>query len=123
MITPSHFLLMATDAPSKPPMASDEVAIRPQTNALNMTYLSSGEDGIFECVRFGCLSKQQYGGVVVRLPRRKKVIVRRVVDADLRPRSGAGTARLRRHSARGIDSLDAGDLAQHAFRANGLRCQ
>src|SRR5262249_11719471 len=38
MITPSHFLLMATDAPSKPPMASDDVAIRPQMNALNMTY-------------------------------------------------------------------------------------
>src|SRR5215467_8974809 len=113
MITPSHFLLMATDAPSKPPMASDEVAIRPQTNALNMTYLSSGEDG----------SQQKYGGVVVGLPRGKKVIVRRVVDADLRPRSGAGTARLRRHSARGIDSLDAGDLAQPAFRADGFRCQ
>src|SRR5215831_8634848 len=71
MITPSHFLLMATDAPSKPPMASDEVAIRPQTNAMNMTYLSRGEDG----------SKSMYGRVVVWLPRGEEVIVRGVVDA------------------------------------------
>src|SRR5215831_3626897 len=52
MITPSHFLLMATDAPSNPPMASDEVAMSPQRNALNMTYLSSGDDAIREFARW-----------------------------------------------------------------------
>ena len=46
MITPSHLSLMATDAPIHPPMVSDEVAMSPQANALNMIYLSSGEDKI-----------------------------------------------------------------------------
>src|SRR5207244_12308740 len=50
----------------------------------------------------------------------EEVIVRRVVDASRRPGRGLRTTSLRRPATHGIHSLYARDLAERAFRTDGL---